>query len=711
MKIRSYEASTEAQGSIQGPQATSDAFGGQVAAAEGDLADSGFKAADVMTQLAEAKDQVWRNNTVSAFQLDQYNKLQQAKTDPDFAKKYGADGANFASSMHESMTNDINNIVATAPSPRSQRMLQQQLTDVQTGLVGHAIAFQAQTGGAYMSDQLGTMMQNDAKLVAQDPSQTSAVLDRGKLAIAQAPFLEPDKKAELLKSYEQNIALSAGKGLVLHSPEKVLAAIAPDVLAGFKPTGRVLAAEGSTAPITQFDAPQGISPATQAYTPLIQSAAATHGVSASFLQAQIDQESRGKADAINKGDIAVTGQPSMGIAQFQPATAAQYGVTNPNDPKQAIPGMAAYMSDLLKQFGGDYRKAAIAYNWGPGNLTKAIATYGDQWMQHVPQSSQDYLNNILQKAAPIGTAPQSLVAGQQQAATAEPSQAPSNPDWFNKLNWEQQFDIVHEAEQGVRANQVRDQQTLALAEQQRKAQQQKAMNDMFNRIGADQNPLSVAEVRQSDLDYQNKEHMLAAINSVNRGEAATDPKVFSDTFQRIHAAESDPNRITDPDALIPLMGHGLSFEDVQKLRGEIAGKNTPDGETSSALKKNLFAMARKQIDTSIFGVSIDQTGAQNFYKFQQAALDYIDKAQRSGKSVHDIYSPDSKDYVGKLIPLYTRSLQQQQQDAANAFAGASQPTTPAAPSTPTPPATPASAPPARQPGETPAQYLKRIGSK
>lgn len=711
MKIRSYDQQVGAQGAIQGPQANAGDFGGQTAAAEGDFAHSGYESADILTQLAEAKDQVWRNNTASAFQLDQYNQMQQAKTDPDFAKKYGADGAGFTAGITQNLDDSIANVSATASSPRSQRLLTQQLNEVKTSLIGHAISFQAQTGGAYMSDQLGTMMQNDAKMVSQDPSMTSAVLDRGKTAIANAPLLEPDKKAELLKSYEQNIALSAGKGLVLHSPEKVLAAIAPDVLAGFKPTAKVLDAEGkgsaSTTPITTFDSPQGISPATQGYTPAIQSAAATHGVSASFLSAQIDTESRGNPSAINNNDVKVTGSPSMGIAQFQPATAAQYGVTNPNDPKQAIPGMAAYMSDLLKQFGGDYRKAAIAYNWGPGNVTKAIATYGDQWMQHTPQSSQDYLNTILQKAAPIGSAPQSLAAGQEQQAEAQPSQAPTNPDWFNKLNWEQQFSIVHEAEQGVRANQVRDAQTLALQQEQKKALDQKTMNEMFNRIGADQNPLTVADVRSSNLDYQGKEHMLTAINAVTRGENATDPKVFSDTFQRIHAADGDPNKISNPDDLIPMMGRGLSFEDVQKLRGEITGKNTPDGAMQADLKKNLFSMAKKQIDSSIFGVSIDSTGAQNFYKFQQAAMEYIDKSTKAGKSVHDIYSPDSKDYVGKLIPLFTRSIQQQQEDVANSFTKAGQPTTPAATSTPTPPATPTEAPPPRLLNETPADYLKR----
>lgn len=692
MQIRPYQQEVSAQGQINS-QANSDAFGGQIGDAEVSAGNDMYKAADVMTQLAEAKDQVWRNNAVSAFQLQQFQNLQAAKTDPDFSKKYGPDGGTFAAGFGDQLDQSMNDLVGTAPSNKSAQQLQMQLNQVKDSLMGHAIQFQAETGGSYMKDQLNTMMQNDAKMVSNSPSDTSAILDRGKLAIANAPYLQPEQKSELLRGYEQNVALAAGKGLVLHSPEKVLAAIAPDVLASFKPTARVTS--NLNIPVTGFG-PAKVSPAVTAYDSIITQAAAAHSVDPNFIRAQIDQESKGNPNAVNNSDAAVTGSPSLGIAQFQPATAAQYGVTDPTDPKQAIPGMAAYMSDLLKQFGGDYRKAAAAYNWGPAHVSDAIATYGDKWLDHAPASTQNYIQQIFTKAQPIATAESALAMTQQQSTEGEPSRADTNPDWFNKLNWEQQFTIVHEAEQGVRANQVRDSQTLALQKQQREAQQQQIMNGMFNRIGADKEPLTVAEVRHSDLDYQGKEHMLDAINKVTRGENATDPAVFNDLFNRIHAPDTDPNRISDDRALLPYAGgHGLSIADLNTLRGELRGKNTPDGATQSDLKKNMFAMARKQIDTSIFGVSIDTQGAQNFYKFQQAALSYIDQKTRAGANVLDLYNPDSKDYVGKLIPMFTRTMQQQQEDVAKAMGAATG-------------LKPATAP--RQPGETPADYLKRTGS-
>lgn len=53
-----------------------------------------------------------------------------------------------------------------------------------------------------------------------------------------------------------------------------------------------------------------------------------------------------------------------GIAQFMPATAAAYGLTNPYDPVAAIDAEAHLMSDLLRQFGSP-ELALAAYNAGP----------------------------------------------------------------------------------------------------------------------------------------------------------------------------------------------------------------------------------------------------------------------------------------------------------------------------------------------------------
>lgn len=94
------------------------------------------------------------------------------------------------------------------------------------------------------------------------------------------------------------------------------------------------------------------------YRASILSAAMKWGVSAALLSAQLMAESGFDPNA---------GSPAgaQGIAQFMPATAASYGLTNPFDPVQAIDAQAHLMSDLLRQFGSP-ALALAAYNAGPG---------------------------------------------------------------------------------------------------------------------------------------------------------------------------------------------------------------------------------------------------------------------------------------------------------------------------------------------------------
>jgi methyl-accepting chemotaxis protein len=85
---------------------------------------------------------------------------------------------------------------------------------------------------------------------------------------------------------------------------------------------------------------------------------------------------------------------ALGPFQFMPATASAYGVNNPMDLGQSSRGAAAMLSDLMRQFGGDPLKAAAAYNWGSGNLSKAIAQHGSDWLSHAPKETQAYVNRL-----------------------------------------------------------------------------------------------------------------------------------------------------------------------------------------------------------------------------------------------------------------------------------------------------------------------------
>ena len=87
-------------------------------------------------------------------------------------------------------------------------------------------------------------------------------------------------------------------------------------------------------------------------------------VGAALLAAQIQVESGFDPTARSPAG-------ALGIAQFMPATAAAYGLSNPFDPVAAIDAQAHLMRDLLGQF-GSVPLALAAYNAGPA----AVAQYG-----------------------------------------------------------------------------------------------------------------------------------------------------------------------------------------------------------------------------------------------------------------------------------------------------------------------------------------------
>lgn len=104
------------------------------------------------------------------------------------------------------------------------------------------------------------------------------------------------------------------------------------------------------------------------YDDIIESAARQHNVDPGLIRAMIQTESSGNPKA-------VSGKGAVGLGQLMPATAKSLGVSDPTDPKQAIPAIAALLNENLTRY-GNVQDALRAYhggtdqkNWGP--LTQA----------------------------------------------------------------------------------------------------------------------------------------------------------------------------------------------------------------------------------------------------------------------------------------------------------------------------------------------------
>ncbi len=93
------------------------------------------------------------------------------------------------------------------------------------------------------------------------------------------------------------------------------------------------------------------------FAPAIARAAQRWSVAGALLAAQLYEES-------HFNPFARSPAGAQGIAQFMPATAAAYGLSDPFDAERAIDAQAHLMRDLLRAFGA-VPLALAAYNAGP----------------------------------------------------------------------------------------------------------------------------------------------------------------------------------------------------------------------------------------------------------------------------------------------------------------------------------------------------------
>ena len=50
-----------------------------------------------------------------------------------------------------------------------------------------------------------------------------------------------------------------------------------------------------------------------------------------------------------------------------------------------------YLAAMVREYDGDVSKALAAYNWGPGNLDKAVKERGPNWLQAAPEETRSYV--------------------------------------------------------------------------------------------------------------------------------------------------------------------------------------------------------------------------------------------------------------------------------------------------------------------------------
>ena len=157
----------------------------------------------------------------------------------------------------------------------------------------------------------------------------------------------------------------------------------PSIDMGTAPQAGVASADNTPVDPTGFhdNAPAPSRKGRTSYAALkdvIDGAAQRHGIDNELIQAIIEVESTWKPKARSNAG-------AMGLMQLMPATARSLGVRNAYDPAQNIEGGSKYIAQLISRYGGDVNKALMAYNCGPGNVSKG----------RIPQRSRSYAKDVM----------------------------------------------------------------------------------------------------------------------------------------------------------------------------------------------------------------------------------------------------------------------------------------------------------------------------
>jgi len=446
-----------------------------------------------------------------------------------------------------------------------------------------------------------------------------------------------------------------------------------------------------------------------AYQGEVRANAERTGVPEALLHAVIGAESSGNPAAV--GPVTSYGWRAKGLMQLSPRPGLASDADYFDVAKNISAGTDELAADLKK-----YRSipvALAAYNWGPAKVDRWLAAGADP--AKLPAETRDYIASITSNpevaqlmrgsggAGAAGTAAASSAGAHPSAVALSPAavplQAAGTPDageagrpregaapaanpaggaWEGATNPRARLMAIDAAYPGwvasaraIPGQMQREAALTALKRQRDLAAADSAAwvtqtSDKLLKLGVDPSFTAMTQVPPDLLPALSDNPRLgewlekrAEANARgDRPDNASYGPGFVDLYGRIHAAVGDPKRLTDPNALYPLVASGqLTVAGVDKLKAEIAGRHTVDGERLSEYRRQLLTAANDEINGLHDAFKLPYPkGKENLQAFTIAADQYIDQQRAAGKPLGDIFNPQTKGSVYSLLPQFVPSL-------------------------------------------------------
>ncbi len=241
-------------------------------------------------------------------------------------------------------------------------------------------------------------------------------------------------------------------------------------------------------------------------------------------------------------------------------------------------------------------------------------------------------------------------------------------EFDKELGAEGKLQLLGEVDQAQRAKEIDIERQRVQQERVVKQQQQQTQNSLLEQLTKGE--LNTKDILNSNLEAfgsGSKEQFLQLAKARNSAEEKlkTDPTVMIGLFNRIHLPDDDPNKLTDENELNKYAGNGVSFPDLNRLRGEIQGRGTEAGRIESDMRKNVLEIAKGKLTKSnaLTGFK-DPVGDEQYAKFLAGFADDYQAMRQAGKSARELLDPKSPDYLGANMDQYVRTPQQIMRDLA-----------------------------------------------